>query len=100
VARKALRAIAEDRVVLPSVSGTECIDVLVKSGFDAFEERDGSVWLERDACGISVPRDPELDRRILAVILDSARIEPRAFRTLLDEVRGADVLRTELHAQA
>ena len=80
--------IAEDRPVLPSVSGTECIRILVKSGFDPTEERDGAVWLEREACGVSVPRDPELDRRILEAILASARIEPRAFNVLLAEVRG------------
>jgi hypothetical protein len=74
--------------VLPCVSGNECIRVLEKSGFDATEERDGFVWLERDACGISVPREPELDGRILAVILDSARMDAGAFREMLDEVRA------------
>ncbi len=66
-------------LALPHVSGTECIDVLVRLGYRPLARSGGLASLRRDANVVVVPESATLSPAVVAAILRTAHVEPFEF---------------------
>lgn len=72
-------------LALPHVSGTECIEVLVRLGYRPLARSGGLASLRREANVVIVPESATLSPAVIAAILRSAHVDPFDFLRLLDE---------------
>ena len=74
-----------DMLALPHVSGTECIDILVRLGYRPLKSASGLASLRREANVVIVPESATLSPAVIAAILRSANVEPFDFLRILED---------------
>lgn len=72
-------------LALPHVSGTECIDVLVRLGYRPLRRSGGLASLRREANVVIVPESATLSPAVIAAILRSAQVDPFDFLRVLED---------------
>jgi hypothetical protein len=72
-------------LMLPPVSGLECVDALRRGGFVIQPSPVGFADLQRDRDFVRVPLAERIDPSALAGILQRACVSPTRFVELLDE---------------
>jgi len=75
-------------LALPHVSGTECVDALVRLGYRPHKRAGGLASLRRGANTVIVPESTVLSPAVVAAILRSADIDPLEFLRVLDDEDG------------
>jgi predicted RNA binding protein YcfA (HicA-like mRNA interferase family) len=70
---------------LPSLSGKECVRVLMRLGWEEARQRGSHIILYKQGFprGLCVPNHKQLDKGTLAFILRQAGLSLEEFRTLL-----------------
>lgn len=76
-------------LALPHVSGTECIDILMRLGYRPLKRAAGLASLRRESNVVIVPESATLSPAVIAAILRSAYVEPLDFLRILDDDGGS-----------